>query len=564
MGVPRNLGVLAAIALIVAIAMPCGAAPTQKQAGERRVALVVGNGKYVAAPQLANPGNDARLIAATLAGLGFELVGGGALIDLDKANLELAIRRFGEKLAGAGVGLFYYAGHGIQLRGANYLIPVSARLDREADVKYELVDASFVLDEMGNAGTRLNMMVLDACRNNPFAGRGWRSIQSGLAQMQAPGGTIIGYATQPGAVAQDGAGANGPYASALAAAMKKPGLSVLETFNEAGVQVQKATGGQQQPWIATSPLEGRFAFAAASAAAPAARPAVAPAAATPAAAAGPAAGPAASPASSASTAAAATLAAVAPSAMGPVHVGPGRRAAVGDLDRLPLDGAKAVAGYKDFLAQKLPRAFAVAVNGHWSWRSGQDAADRALEGCSRLARIQCQLYAVDDRVVMPVFPEKAVFFDEWTDFGLAAPTREFRKAELGAATPLSVPGAKTIKTAELHAALQRADRPILIDVLDLANHRVLPSATWLKNAGNTVGTSTAAQGRFAKAVDRLAGGDKERSVAVYCLSAWCWESYNAALQLVRSGYRNVLWYRGGVRSWIAAGLPVETREPTDW
>ncbi|MCC6469891.1 MAG: caspase family protein [Alphaproteobacteria bacterium] len=643
--------------LVAAIALLAVAGEAAAQAApDRRVALVIGNGKYEAAAALPNPPNDARLIASTLKGLGFELVDDAALIDLDKAKLEAAIRRFGQKLAGSAAGLFYYAGHGIQLRGTNYLIPTGARLEREADVKYELVDANFILDEMGSAGTKLNVMILDACRNNPFGGRGLRSVQSGLAQMQAPSGTIIGYATQPGAVALDGSGRVGPYASALAAAMRMPGMRVLETFNEVGVRVQKQTGGQQQPWLATSPIEGQFFFAppaaaptVAAAPAPASDPASRPPAliavdqefvttgnanvraqpstdsekvaalpagtivaatgktkvagkdwfrverdgrnlgyvigdllespptkSAPQLAAAPAASPVTRPAAPApavpavATPPAATPSAAKPAAapaamptLAPLVLPAGRRPSVDDAEALPLDKDKAIAGYRDFLREGAPRAFAISVTGAWGWRSGVGARNAVLEACNRASKARCQLYAVDDRVVIPIFPEAAAYLDEATDFGVA-PTAELRVSDFEGATPLTVPGARTIRTGELHAALQRPDRPILVDVLDMEGHRALPSAFWLRKAGSTIGKSAEVQGRFVRAVERLAGGDRARPVAVYCLSAWCWESYNAALLLARQGFTGVMWYRGGTRSWLAAGLPVEATKPTNW
>lgn len=174
--------------------------------------------------------------------------------------MEKAIREFGQRLRGGAVGLFYYAGHGVQVKGENYLIPISANVADEADVKYELVSAGFVLDEMANAGNRLNMMILDACRNNPFGGRGLRSASSGLAQVTAPAGTVISYATQPGNVALDGTARNSPFTTALVKAMRKPGQGVFETFNDVGLMVKTATGGKQQPWLATSPIEGGFQF----------------------------------------------------------------------------------------------------------------------------------------------------------------------------------------------------------------------------------------------------------------------------------------------------------------
>jgi hypothetical protein len=228
-------------------------------AGER-IALVVGNSSYVHVPALDNPRNDAKLMADTLRGLGFTLIGGGAQLDLDMNGFEHAVQEFGAKLQGADVGLFYYAGHGVQVRGDNYLVPVNANPTREADVDFQMLNAGLVLRQMEAAGTRLNLMVLDACRNNPFGGRGLRASGGGLAQMQAPEGTLISYATQPGNVALDGSEGNSPYTRALAATMQSPGLDIFQTFNAVGLQVKRATGGSQQPWVASSPIDGTFYF----------------------------------------------------------------------------------------------------------------------------------------------------------------------------------------------------------------------------------------------------------------------------------------------------------------
>jgi uncharacterized caspase-like protein len=244
-------------------------------AEERRIALVIGNGGYRHVSPLANPPNDARLTANTLRSVGFQLIGDNALLNADRAAMERAIRDFGKRLRGGTVGLFYYAGHGVQMEGENYLVPVTADVEDAADVKYELISVEYVLDEMKNAGNRLNIVVLDACRNNPFGGRGLRALTRGLAVMQAPAGTIISYATQPGNTATDGTGENSPFTKALTTAMKKPGLSVFDTFNEVGLAVKAATDGQQQPWVANSPIEGSFQFRAALSAPTAAHPATA-------------------------------------------------------------------------------------------------------------------------------------------------------------------------------------------------------------------------------------------------------------------------------------------------
>jgi mono/diheme cytochrome c family protein len=230
---------------------------------ERRVALVIGNSAYRSVPALVNPANDARLMAETLTALGFTLVEGQAHLDLEKTAFDRTVQAFSTAIPGADVALFYYAGHGIQVRGTNYLVPISANPTREADIDFQMLTVDLVLRQMELARTRLNVVLLDACRNNPFAGRGLRTAGGGLAQMQAPEGTLISYATQPGNVALDGTDGHSPYTRALARALRTPGLDVFGVFNETGLAVKQHTGGAQQPWVSSSPIAGPFFFTAA-------------------------------------------------------------------------------------------------------------------------------------------------------------------------------------------------------------------------------------------------------------------------------------------------------------
>jgi Caspase domain len=248
----------AAAVCICALALAAGCETAQ---AEKRVALVIGNSAYVHVPRLSNPVNDAKLMAETLRGLGFTLVGNGAQLDLDKDHFDRVVQDFGSQLQGADVGLFYYAGHGVQVRGANYLVPVGANPVKEADVDFQMLDTNLVLRQMESAGARLNLVILDACRNNPFGGRGLRATSGGLAQMQAPEGTLISFATQPGNVALDGNGKDSPFTQALVQTIRKPGLGLFDAFNEVGLVVKRATGGAQQPWVSSSPISGHFYFA---------------------------------------------------------------------------------------------------------------------------------------------------------------------------------------------------------------------------------------------------------------------------------------------------------------
>jgi len=230
---------------------------------EKRVALVIGNGQYqysATLPSLRNPPNDARGIAKTLKELGFDLIGGGVQLDLDKVAMENAIIEFGEQLSEGTVGLFYYAGHGLAVNKTNYLIPVDTQKMTKKTVNLRTVSADLVMQQFPKSGG-MNIMILDACRNTPASLRGVRGAGGeGLVQMNAPSGTLISYATQPGNVALDGKGQNSPYALALMKMMRQPGVGVLEMFNDVGVEVEKNTDGFQRPWINSSPLEGKFYF----------------------------------------------------------------------------------------------------------------------------------------------------------------------------------------------------------------------------------------------------------------------------------------------------------------
>src|ERR1700686_3542697 len=234
--------------LMVAAFLMCAGLPSAAHA-EKRVALVVGNSAYRTVPTLPNPAADAKLMSDTLLSLGFFVVGGGAQLDLDKAGFDEALQKFGSELIGADVALFYYAGHGVETHGLNYLVPVDAHPADEGDVFMQMVGMSALLDQLEKSGTKINLVLLDACRDNPFRDRGVRSTTGGLAQMQAPSGTLISFATQPRGVSLDGDDGHSPYTRALAATMQHPGFGLFKTFNEVGLAVEEATGGQQLLWV---------------------------------------------------------------------------------------------------------------------------------------------------------------------------------------------------------------------------------------------------------------------------------------------------------------------------
>jgi Caspase domain len=231
---------------------------TAQAPNDVRIALIIGNSAYPGDMKLANPSNDAKDMAATLRNMGFGVI---EVIDSDRTKMLEAIERAGKNLAGKqGIGMLFYAGHGLQLDWRNYMVPVDAKMNTAADVPRQAVDIEAVMTTFKSAGNRMNIVVLDACRDNPFA-EGTTSTGKGLAPLDAPTGTFLAYATAPGNVAADGAvgSKNGLYTGFLLQELQKPSASIENVFKRVRFQVRKASDGAQIPWETTS-LEDDFVF----------------------------------------------------------------------------------------------------------------------------------------------------------------------------------------------------------------------------------------------------------------------------------------------------------------
>jgi caspase domain-containing protein len=240
---------------------------------ERRMALVIGNGDYAVGP-LDNPANDARLMAKSLVDVGFEVT---HLENLGYRALQRSVVKFSRDLRAAGedtVGMVFYAGHAVQANGENYLIPIDSDIEDALDLEIQTLEVSTLMRSLEAAGNRLNMVVLDACRNNPFKSMS-RSSSRGLAKVDAPYGTLLAYSTAPGSVAADGIGQNSPYTSALAKALRQPGVPVEQIFKQVRINVMERTGNRQVPWESSS-LTGDFFFSEAAPVVEAPAPVVAP------------------------------------------------------------------------------------------------------------------------------------------------------------------------------------------------------------------------------------------------------------------------------------------------
>jgi uncharacterized caspase-like protein len=239
---PRGGGIALRLILATCAFLCIAWAP---QAEARRAALVIGNGNYSNAAALTNPVNDAQLVAASARRAGFDVT---LLTDLSRAGFDQALRDFRQQADNAEVAMVYFAGHGIESGGKNWFLPVDAKLAESRDLRFEAIELDGLLETL--SGAQLRMVVLDACRNNPF-GNSWRgatrSAASGLAETEVEGALVI-YAAAGGQVATDGTGGNSPFARSLAARLPEPGLSIHRLGSAVLDDVVTATGGQQRPW----------------------------------------------------------------------------------------------------------------------------------------------------------------------------------------------------------------------------------------------------------------------------------------------------------------------------
>lgn len=240
----------------VAVFLLAALACTGVHAAEARLALLIGNAGYRLAP-LRTPVNDLRLMESALKEAGFTVM---KAENASLSDMSRLVRDFGDRLkADGGVGLFYFAGHGVQVRGENFLISTDSDTRREDAVTNDSLSANTVLEKMRAAGNRVNLVILDAGRDNPFTIRSQAS--EGLAGMRAPSGSLVAYSTAPDSFTPDGPGRNGLYTETLARAIRQPGLPVEEVFKQVRTVVRKQSNNQQIPWENTA-LEGQFSFSA--------------------------------------------------------------------------------------------------------------------------------------------------------------------------------------------------------------------------------------------------------------------------------------------------------------
>ena len=277
----RFLSFLCALMAAVLLLVSCAEEPQRRIATPNevlgddlpRAALVIGNGKYQSVAALANPANDAQLVASSLKNAGYRVYEGSAQIDLSRIQMQQAVDAFAADVSKTGgIAFIYYAGHGIQVDGQNYLIPVDAQIRSTSDIDTQTVNLQSLLDAVSESNIEMKVIVIDACRDNPFeaiarsgnrgdveitsadteAESGLRTLSSGLSQLIAPPGALVAFATAPGTAALDGDGNNSPYAKALANVIGEPDLRVEDVFISVRNRVRSETSGAQVPWETSS------------------------------------------------------------------------------------------------------------------------------------------------------------------------------------------------------------------------------------------------------------------------------------------------------------------------
>lgn len=381
--------VAAAVALVVGCLL--GPSPAAL-AADPRVALVVGVSAYRQAPSLPNTINDAGGMSAALQRVGFRV---RTVLDPDRAQLEAAVRQFGNEARGAEAAVFYYAGHAVEVSGRNWVLPTSVELKSPRDLRFEALDLESLLEQVDGAA-RVTILLLDACRENPFEKRlttASRGLSArGLGQVAAGAGTLVAFSTAPGTVAADGAGANSPFTAALLRHLEVPGLEVRQMLGRVRRDVREATRGAQVPWE-NSALEGEFYFAPVAPVAPVA--ATAPVAASPA---GQTSAQVASPAD-------ATAPRTAPSAAEPQALDPFGQSLSRRLTEMAPGLARADEWAAAYVKESGHKAMAVSLNPPATWRIGGaasavDARAAVLQTCAVFRRRPCQLAVIDETLTV--------------------------------------------------------------------------------------------------------------------------------------------------------------------
>ena len=509
-------------------------------ADARRLALVIGNDTYKNVTPLKNARADARAIAASLKSLGFAVT---LKEDLTDSALKAALREFKSRVEGGDEVVFYFSGHGVQFAGTNYLVPTDIVAESEAQVADDAVPLQRVLDDLTEQKARFTLAIVDACRDNPFKGQGRAIGGRGLAPVQAAKGQMVVYAAEAGESALDrlsssDANPNGVFTRVLINRMGQPGVPVdrmLKNVKSEVAQLAQSAGHQQVPAIYDGSL-GDFYFRpgtaepiAPDAAAPPPRVAIAPAPST-------------------------------------VHV-----PTAGELDESFWNRIKESTDVEDFKeyarqfakgnhapeaalmvrrlsrATEAPRPQAPAASsavgdGSATWPVGSTTVPSAEDSRSGSGLSTAQARKLD-----------AMVQEERQDFGVQA-LPQLHYGAMHGPTPTGIPGGRTITTKGLVALFQENRTPyLLIDAL--GNPQTLPGslpAAWAAQPGSL---GDGIEQQLGQQLYQKTRGNRDVTLIFFCLSTHCWMSYNAALRAIDLGYRNVLWYRGGLESWTAAGLP---------
>jgi PQQ-dependent catabolism-associated CXXCW motif protein len=484
-----------------------------QDAQAKRIALVIGNDNYQYVSKLQKAGNDATAMGVELRAAGFEVL---LHRDLNYAAMVQAVDTLTKRITGGDEVVVFFAGHGVQIKTGSYLLPVDINATSEVVVdktSYALTD---LLDQLALAKATFSLVMIDACRDNPLKSQG-RSVGStrGLSPPDPPKGQMVVYSASKGQQALDrlsenDSNQNSVFTREFIARMKRPGLRIEDLVREVqdSVEVLASTVSHEQRPALYNEARGNFYFFA--------------------------------PKTNAASSTSVSKASLREDRFWDEAKSAGNREGFEAYRKAYPDGR-----YADLALANLSK-LAAQTQGQFA-SSGDATTGTAATSSNRTATpaVALQSFGFEDK-----------------DWGVA-PRSSPKTGSAHAPTPVSIPGGRVIKTLELKDMLATSKNLTVVDVLDSKERRTVPGAHWLPDAGDTKMLG-AEKARLATALEKLTGGDKDRTLVFMCINSECWQSYNSSLHALEFGYRNVVWYRGGTQAWVGAGLELKRARKVEW
>ena len=505
--------------LLTAVIVMSGHLQAAELSAPKRVALVIGNDQYQHVSKLERAANDARSIGTALEAAQFST---RVLLNANRSQMIRAINQFVAELEDGGVGVFFFAGHGVQINNQNFLIPVDLQdYQVEGDIADQSISLQSLQDKLVDVRAKFTLLVVDACRDNPFPRKAGRALGGtrGLSQASSAEGQIVVFSAGANQQALDkltekDENPNGLFTREFLPWIAKPGVAVRDAVLgvRSSVRASARSVNHEQFPAVYDQAEGQFFF---------------------------------HPPGPTVQITTAPLTSVVPDVAWSLRV----ELAAWEQVKASRSGVELAAFLERYPKGQFADIAQARLDGLKDAASEKAVADK--ERAQGIVRQQ-----------LPSAPSAFSFAFEDKDWGIA-PWSVPRTDRYHAPTPLTIPGAKVIRTQDLKMLLDTNKNIVVIDVLDTKDRKTIPQAIWMPGLGD--GRFFGAEkGRMAVAMAKLTGDNKDRPIVYMCLNSQCWLSYNAALHAVEAGYTNVYWYRGGTEAWYAASLPVSSVTRTSW